>query len=121
MPTVPTGRTARKPFFRPTLDHAEGVSRACLSVLQGKRSFLYWLSLEPSDWGTAFRLEKFRFQEGGDREETEYHVLLSADGNHCTCKGHVAHGHCKHVRAVLELQATGQLYPIPTSPERKSA
>ena len=112
MSTVPAKPRTRKPgkppFFRATLDKMEGVSRAALQILQGRQSFLYWLQKVPSDWGTAFRLEKFSFQQGGDAEEQVYHVLLSPEGNSCTCKGHVAHAHrgtvCKHVRAVLEVQ-----------------
>ena len=101
----------KPPFFRATLDRMEGVSRACLQILQGRQSFLYWLQPMPCDGfgAAAFRLEKFRFQEGGDAEELEYHVLLSADGDVCTCKGNTAHGHCKHARACRELRAAGEL------------
>ena len=44
----------------------------------------------------AFRFEKL----GG--EPDVYDVRLTEFGWECDCRGFVAHGHCKHVKAVLE-------------------
>jgi hypothetical protein len=64
----------------------------------------YHLLPVASDRGRAFALAKVA---GGGRPG--YHVNLAADGPTCDCKGHLAHGRCKHVEALLALQARGQL------------
>ena len=65
----------------------------------------YLLSRLPSDFGEAFRLEKFPPQ-GGE----VYHVLLSADGKHsCECKGFLRWGRCKHADGLAALKRAGRL------------
>jgi hypothetical protein len=81
---------------------------AVLTLTVGAKSTHYYLSRVPSDFGIAYRLEKFGI-EGAD----VYNVLLAADGNHvCECLGHLKHGHktrCKHVASLLALRAAGRL------------
>ena len=45
---------------------------------------------------TAFRLQKLA------DDGAIYDVRLTEFGWECDCRGFVAHGHCKHVKAVLE-------------------
>ena len=40
---------------------------------------------------------------------TVYHVNLDGRASTCDCKGHVSHGHCKHVESLLALQQRGKL------------
>ena len=65
----------------------------------------YLLSSTPSDFGEAFRLEKFPPQ-GGE----VYHVLLNADGTRsCECKGFLRWGRCKHADGLAALKRAGRL------------
>jgi hypothetical protein len=85
---------------------------SCFQVLWltvGEQRTGYYLSALPSDFGLAFKLEKFGI-EGGEI----YHVNLDTQtGNHsCECLGHVKHGHkirCKHVASLLALRGAGKL------------
>jgi hypothetical protein len=75
----------------------------------GKTLTGYYLAALPSDFGLAFRLEKFGIEGGA-----VYHVNLDPQtGQHsCECLGHVKHGHktrCKHVASLLALRAAGKL------------
>ena len=65
----------------------------------------YLLSRLPSDFGEAFRLEKFPPQ-GGE----VYHVLLGDGGKHsCECKGFLRWGKCKHADGLAALKRAGRL------------
>ena len=65
----------------------------------------YLLSRIPSDFGEAFRLDKFPPQ-GGE----VYHVLLSDGGTHsCECKGFLRWGRCKHADGLAALKRAGRL------------
>src|SRR5438093_1223546 len=67
-------------------------SPGVVTITAGRRTADYLLSRLPSDFGEAFRLEKFPPQ-GGE----VYHVLLSGDGaRSCECKGFLRWGRCKH-------------------------
>lgn len=55
----------------------------------------------------GFRLDKMT--AGQDPTEAGYDVLLSPDGDSCTCKGHTAHGHCTHVDALYEVIGRGDM------------
>src|SRR5262245_7373701 len=57
----------------------------------------YHVTAMPSDWGRAFRLEKFEVC-GGEA----YDVMIDGDFGHCECMGHVRHRHCKHVDTLRE-------------------
>jgi hypothetical protein len=63
------------------------------------------------DWnGLGYRVEKI----GPEESDGPYSVCLDAErgleGQHsCECKGHLAHGHCVHVSALLALHQSGQL------------
>jgi hypothetical protein len=67
----------------------------------------YYVRSIPSDFGRAFRWEKFSV-EGGET----YHVNLDGEPGTCECKGHLAHGHktvCKHIACSRKLIAEGKL------------
>ncbi|HZY87334.1 MAG TPA: hypothetical protein VFE78_21035 [Gemmataceae bacterium] len=70
----------------------------------------------PSDYGRAFRLRKLE-ADGGE----VYDVLLDADGPTCGCPGHSYRGACKHLDALLALQAQGKLDAIPAPPRPAAA
>jgi hypothetical protein len=69
----------------------------------------------PSDYGLSLALVKVT--DGADRPT--YHVLLNADAPSCDCKGFERWGRCKHLSALLALQAEGKLdaLPAPTAPK----
>ena len=62
----------------------------------------YFLWPIPSDFGTAFRLEKF---EDGE----VYTVNLDGERSSCDCLGHLPWGHCKHAEGLAVLKAAGKL------------
>jgi hypothetical protein len=57
--------------------------------------------------GRAFELVKLGLQADGEC----YHVRLTADSRQdsCSCKGFVAHSHCKHRDGLAALVAAGRL------------
>lgn len=80
--------------------------RLILSITEGVRklkSTRYELTALPSDFGRAFRVQKF-IMDGGDG--TSYDVLL---GESCECRGHLKHGHCRHLESLAELAGRGEL------------
>ncbi len=65
--------------------------------------FRYWVRSIPSDFGTAFELEKIN--PDGTAGDT-YHVNASSpQDTHCDCLGFERHGHCKHVDACRVIAA----------------
>ena len=81
----------------------------CMVELEERRprsskSCCYWVRRLASDYGTAFRFEKF----GGE----SYELNLDESGDTCECMGFLAHGHktvCRHVAAAKALIAAGKL------------
>jgi hypothetical protein len=68
----------------------------------------YRLTRLASDFGLAFRLHAGcgdRLAEGAEC----YDVLLDGHRSSCTCKGWEYTGGCKHLSALLSLQAEGRL------------
>ena len=68
----------------------------------GKDSANYLIERRPSDFGTAYRLDKVGTAEC-------YDVLLEEGKDSCTCPGHTYHGHCKHVDGLKALRQAGKL------------
>jgi hypothetical protein len=100
-PRVKPSRTARVSAGTP-----QGVRVLTLTV--GNAATLYFLRKLPSDFGTAFELEKF------DGTGT-YAVNLDTDvAGHATCEclGHLRWGYrttCRHVAALRSLIKSGKL------------
>lgn len=95
--------TAREPKTRSATISLAGV----LTLTEaGRPETSFWLTPVRSDWGRAYRLDKFR-AEGGET----YRVCLSPeDGRHsCTCPGHSYRGKCRHVSALLAIVAAGRM------------
>jgi hypothetical protein len=61
-----------------------------------------------TDFGRGFRLDKFR-NPGDETQPETYQVNLDGPKSACTCKGHLAHGHCKHVDGLAALVKAGKL------------
>src|SRR5262249_29735749 len=61
----------------------------------------YTLESIASDHGRGLLIHK--------ADGTSYAVCLSGPDSTCHCKGHVSHGHCKHVESLLALQQRGKL------------
>src|SRR6516162_5556833 len=86
-----------------------------LDLILGEDSCTYWLRPLPSDFGRAYRLTKFLHQ-GGEC----YDVLLDGDKSTCECLGHLRwQTPCKHLQALLHLDAAGRL-PTPPKPLYRS-
>jgi hypothetical protein len=80
-------------------------SPGVVSITAGKRTADYFLTRLPSDFGEAYRLDKFPPQ-GAE----VYHVLLSDEGTHsCECKGFLRWGRCKHADGLAALKRAGRL------------
>jgi hypothetical protein len=97
-------RVQSKPPLSVVLERSAGCRLVLLHLERGRESHHYYLSEIPSDWGQAFRLEKFATQGG-----QSYDVLVDEGYGHCGCMGYEAHGHCKHVTALRQLVERGEL------------
>jgi hypothetical protein len=69
----------------------------------------FYLSRVPSDFDTAWQLEKFAADDGSDPSERVYHVLCTEGHSSCDCKGHQRHEHCRHASAVEALLRAGRI------------
>jgi hypothetical protein len=83
--------------------NAEG-RNGVVKITVGKESQDYFVSRIPSDWGTAFVLEKV-----GDAEATAYSVNVNADAPLCDCKGFCRWQRCKHAEGLAALVRHGKL------------
>jgi hypothetical protein len=94
-PCVKPARSIRW-VARPTAADPQGILR----IVCGTDSDYYYFDPLPSDFGRAYRLQKFA-ENGGD----VYNVLLSPDNNHtCECKGFLRWlKPCKHISGLLAL------------------
>jgi hypothetical protein len=75
-------------------------------IVEGPKSDLYTFRKIPSDYGTAYRVQKVGAV--GSAGQDAYHVNLSADGDSCECKGHLRHGHrtvCRHISMLKALSS----------------
>jgi hypothetical protein len=75
-----------------------------LRIAEGKQLDYYTAKPIPSDWGTAFEMTKL-----GSGQEVPYHVCLAGADSVCDCKGHLRHGHCRHVEGLNALKNAGRL------------
>src|SRR5690349_21675026 len=84
----------------PNGDGRNGVVR----IAVGRDAADYLLDRLPSDFGTAFRVQKAG-------EDTFYNVNLSTDGSAdvCDCKGFSRWARCKHRDGLAALVAAGRL------------
>jgi hypothetical protein len=83
--------------------------RLVLQLREGVRRLrqtYYHLEPLPSDFGRAFRVQKFA-SCGGDG--TAYAVCLQDGADLCDCKGRLAHGHCRHISSLRSLVERGEL------------
>lgn len=58
-------------------------------------------------FGAGYTVEK--------EDGTAYNVNLNSRESSCDCRGHTAHGHCKHVDALAGLAKAGQLPTLPVN------
>src|SRR5262249_12351526 len=96
-PQRPLGRPAGQPW-------PGGV----LTMTIGKEVTHYFAWPIATDYGEGWAVQKFN--QPGDPPGTQhptYHVNLDRQHgrNSCDCLGHLHHGHCKHVDAMLALTA----------------
>jgi hypothetical protein len=78
-------------------------------ISEGKKEDFYRVTPIPSDWGTAYEVQKL----AADQEP--YHVCLAGAESTCTCPGHTYHGHCRHVEGLTALTDAGLLAPTVTN------
>ncbi len=74
----------------------------------GKETLFFVDRLASEVGGAAFRLTKFEQHQRGE-DDAVYNVLLDGERSSCECKGHLRHGHCRHVEALTALKAAGKL------------
>jgi hypothetical protein len=70
--------------------------------------FEYLVTSLAADFGRGFLLSRFRAPGEEDQPET-YQANVDGPRSTCTCKGYLAHGHCKHVSALTALVQAGKL------------
>jgi CHAD domain-containing protein len=83
--------------------------RLVLQLREGVRRLrqtYYHLDPLPSDFGRAFRLQKFASCGGDGRH---YDVCLQDGADRCCCLGHEAHGRCRHVSSLRDLVGRAEL------------
>ena len=86
----------------PIGEQSPGVVR----ITVGKATVDYFLSPVAADFGRGFLLEKVLPEEG---EPEAYHLNLDAERSTCECRGHLRHGHCKHVDGLAALITQGKI------------
>jgi hypothetical protein len=79
-----------------------------LDIREDDNLTCFWLYTVPSDFGLAFRLEKYEHQRRGE-DDAAYNVLLDGERSTCECRGFLRWGHCRHVEALTALRAAGKL------------
>jgi hypothetical protein len=108
-PPVKAGR-ARRPA--PRVARLSPPVNGChaLELAVGKDVCRYWLEPLASDFGRAFRLEKWDTTPGTDEEQSAYELVIDPAGfSSCTCKGWCRHQRCKHLAGLAALIAEGRL------------
>jgi hypothetical protein len=108
MSTVTARPKSRKVGLAVPLD-AEGKNGVPRIVeLKGRRVIEdeYLIDRIPSDFGTAFHVEKRDYNPG---EERSYDVLLNGDASLCSCRGFTRWGHCRHIESLAALCVAGRL------------
>src|SRR5262249_11567121 len=75
---------------------------------EGKEPLFFVDRIASEVGGAGFRLTKFQQHQRGD-DDAVYNVLLAGTRSTCECKGHVRHGHCRHVESLTALRAAGKL------------
>src|SRR5688572_996549 len=71
---------------------------AVVTISVGKDAMSYMVRPIPSDFGTAFEVEKVDVFD-----PQTYHVNLGSEGNSCSCSGGTYHGKCKHADGLAVL------------------
>jgi hypothetical protein len=81
-----------------------------VSGVKAPRTELYEYLVSPlaADFGKGFLLSRFRAPGEEDQPET-YQTNVDGPRSVCSCKGNLAHGHCKHVSALAALVQAGKL------------
>jgi hypothetical protein len=74
----------------------------------GKETLFFVDRIASEIGGAGFRLTKFEQYQRGE-EDAAYNVLLDGERSTCECKGHVRHGHCRHVDGLKALQTARKL------------
>ncbi len=78
-----------------------------INIATPRKSALYRIEAIRCEFGSsAFHVSENR------TGATVYDVLLDGfdENRHsCECLGHYRHGHCKHIKALLDLRAKGEL------------
>jgi len=69
----------------------------------------YYVTPIPSGYAPAWALTKSALTDGSDPEERSYEVVCEGGVYICSCKGNVAHGHCRHAEAIRTLREGGAL------------
>jgi hypothetical protein len=116
MAIISTRRPVRKPRPTPVRSYhlplaPFGQNPGVLDIIDGKVITSFFLYPVASDFGLAYRLEKFAGHQRGD-DDAVYHVCLEHDTATCDCKGGCYCQKCRHVEALRDLQAKGKL-PLP--------
>jgi hypothetical protein len=90
-----------------------------VQLWQDGKLFHYWLTRIPSDFGVAVRFEQGRANpERTEMQAESYAACVEPDRASCECPGHLRHGTvCKHIWAVRELLARGELAPRCPDPD----
>ena len=111
--TRKTLRPAVKPERRVQISKpVNGMYALAMTIGTGEKAkhFGYYVQRINTDFGTAFRFEKFATEQEEDKDSAYDVNLDMGTGRHsCTCKGHAYAGHCKHVEAIAGLIHAGKL------------
>jgi hypothetical protein len=73
-------------------------------IAVGTTEDTYHVTPIPSDFGTAFPVEKV-----SNPVLRTYATCLEGNGGHCSCKGFCHRGTCRHIDGLHALKAAGQL------------
>lgn len=104
---LPATKSSRHNRIAFTPSSTAPVAAGVLVISNDRTAQEYALVETETDWtGRAFALVKI---DGGDSEPETYAVFCGKSENRCDCRGFTRWSNCKHILAVRQLIADGEI------------
>src|SRR5262245_44683651 len=106
--------TPTRPRVKPALSFrlvggAPPLMEVCERTPRTLKFAWYYVSPIGGAYAPAWAVTKSALTDGSDPEERSYEVLCEGGVYSCSCRGFVAHQHCRHAEGVASLRRDGAL------------